>query len=520
VTLLGSNVVTGTLGMNGGTIAGGAALTVTNGGTLNFNGTSVTINGPLTNSGTINWSGSGTLYVNNNNTSSSGLIYNRAGAVFNASNDQTVATGGLGFEFFRNDGIVRKWAGLGATVFSLPFTNFGTIDAESGTIRFTSGGSLAGIYNTAAGAIIEFNGGSFIENGAVSITGVGICRLSGGSVTLANQIANFQLIGGNVALTPNFETDGTIHSLQLDGAQLVGSNIVTGTLGMNGGGVQGGSALTVASSGTLNLNGASITVNGPLTNAGTINWSSPSCSIYVDNNSNSLTGAIYNRPGGLISVLSDQSVINGAYGFEQFRNDGTIRKTISLGATTIYVPFVQTGTLDAQSGTIKFSGPYSATGGTMNFGITSLAYFGQIAFSANAPITGTVTANLNGGYSPSIGDSFNVLTYGSFSGMFAGAALPLPGQWQTNYGTTVFTITVTNVTAISAPAVLTYVSHIGGNFTMGINGPVGPAYAIEASSNLLTWIPLITNTPSVVPFTFTDTNAGSFPRRFYRVQLQ
>jgi hypothetical protein len=518
VALLSTNVVVGTLGINGGTIA--APLTVSNGAALNFNGAAVSIDGPVTNFGTINWTGTGSLFVNNNNTSLTGLIYNRTGALFNAACDLTVVSGQDGFEQFRNEGIVRKSAGFVATTFQLPFTNSGTIDAESGRISFSMGGNLAGTYNT-AGTIIEFAGGNFTENGAVSITGNGICRLNGANVTLSNQIANFQLISGNVALTPNFETDGTIHSLQLDGAQLVGTNIVTGTLGMNGGGVQAQTALTIAPAGTLNLNGGGITVAGPLTNNGTINWSSPSCSIYVNNNASSVTGGIFNNPGGLINVLNDQNLSTAQSGFELIRNDGTIRKTISVGATTINVPFVQNGLLDVQSGIISFTGPYSSTGGTMNFGITSLAYFGHINFSANAPLTGNVSANLNGVYFPSIGDTFKVLTYGSFSGSFAGAALPLPGQWQTNYTTTFFTITVTNVTAVVQPVDLMPVSYVGGSFTLQITGPVGPAYVIEASTNLLTWISLVTNTPSVVPFNYTDTNAGSsFSRRFYRIGLQ
>jgi len=39
---------------------------------------------------------------------------------------------------------------------------------------------------------------------------------------------------------------------------------------------------------------------------------------------------------------------------------------------------------------------------------------------------------------------------------------------------------------------------------------------VQASPDLSNWVSLVTNT---VPFTFTDTNNGSQPQRFYRAKL-
>jgi hypothetical protein len=36
------------------------------------------------------------------------------------------------------------------------------------------------------------------------------------------------------------------------------------------------------------------------------------------------------------------------------------------------------------------------------------------------------------------------------------------------------------------------------------------------STNLINWADISTNTPLAMPFTFSDTNAGNFKRRFYR----
>jgi hypothetical protein len=41
----------------------------------------------------------------------------------------------------------------------------------------------------------------------------------------------------------------------------------------------------------------------------------------------------------------------------------------------------------------------------------------------------------------------------------------------------------------------------------------GLNYSVQASSNLIDWVPLTTN---VAPFTFADTNSTTFTLRFYR----
>ena len=54
-----------------------------------------------------------------------------------------------------------------------------------------------------------------------------------------------------------------------------------------------------------------------------------------------------------------------------------------------------------------------------------------------------------------------------------------------------------------------------GTFRLTITGPLYSTI-IQASTNLVNWVPVYTNTP---PFTFTDTNASSYPYRFYRAVL-
>jgi hypothetical protein len=43
---------------------------------------------------------------------------------------------------------------------------------------------------------------------------------------------------------------------------------------------------------------------------------------------------------------------------------------------------------------------------------------------------------------------------------------------------------------------------------------------VEDSTNLSNWLPLMTNTLGLAPFSFNDPKWMSFPERFYRARLQ
>lgn len=77
--------------------------------------------------------------------------------------------------------------------------------------------------------------------------------------------------------------------------------------------------------------------------------------------------------------------------------------------------------------------------------------------------------------------------------------------------TTSQTATLT-VYATAAPK-LAPVSHVSGQYALALAGVPGFKYVVQASTNLVNWVPLQTNT---APFTFVDGNAGSFRQRFYR----
>jgi hypothetical protein len=73
------------------------------------------------------------------------------------------------------------------------------------------------------------------------------------------------------------------------------------------------------------------------------------------------------------------------------------------------------------------------------------------------------------------------------------------------------------VVAPLAPVTLDALGLAAGGFSLRVNGMVGPDYIIQGSISLTNWSPLVTNTPSVMPLTWTDTNVQS--SKFYRVLL-
>jgi hypothetical protein len=65
----------------------------------------------------------------------------------------------------------------------------------------------------------------------------------------------------------------------------------------------------------------------------------------------------------------------------------------------------------------------------------------------------------------------------------------------------------------TAAAKLIPASQVSSQYAVAVAGVPGFKYVVQASTNLINWVPLQTNT---APFTFVDANAGNFRQRFYR----
>jgi hypothetical protein len=58
-----------------------------------------------------------------------------------------------------------------------------------------------------------------------------------------------------------------------------------------------------------------------------------------------------------------------------------------------------------------------------------------------------------------------------------------------------------------------------GSFTFSVSAPLGRTYVLDATTNLLSWLPLVTNIASPNQPPFTDANAFQFQQRIYRGRL-
>lgn len=56
-----------------------------------------------------------------------------------------------------------------------------------------------------------------------------------------------------------------------------------------------------------------------------------------------------------------------------------------------------------------------------------------------------------------------------------------------------------------------------GTFNLHLTGTAGRSYVISASTNLLDWVPILTNSDSAAAFDYVDTNVTAYGCRFFRV---
>ncbi len=82
----------------------------------------------------------------------------------------------------------------------------------------------------------------------------------------------------------------------------------------------------------------------------------------------------------------------------------------------------------------------------------------------------------------------------------------------------IFASATVTVGSGAPPNLTNTVVSANGAFQFTVNGQNGQPYIVQASSNLLDWVPIYTNpSPFASPFTFTESNMTSYPDRFYRV---
>ncbi len=177
------------------------------------------------------------------------------------------------------------------------------------------------------------------------------------------------------------------------------------------------------------------------------------------------------------------------------QNDGV--QTVNLtGISSGAANEVQKLTVTAKSGNISLVSGLAVA-------YTSPGTNGLLSFKpvTNAVGTTTITVTVNDGSKANayfsqkfdVTVSSNIVVVASVANSARASAKPLPAALPT-------------ATLAAAP-------HNPGEFVVNLSGVKDQQYIIEASTDLVNWTPVYTNT---APFSFTDTQAGHFSQRYYR----
>jgi hypothetical protein len=357
---------------------------------------------------------------------------------------------------------------------------------------------------------------------------------------------NYIVAGGGVlnvvsnATMNGAVTVGNNGALNMDRASMFGAVTVANggliTVTNGGGTINPSSSLTVAAGGTINITQSGLAVNGPLTNAGTININNPIAAGFGSglrciNDGVTYKGGVINQGAGLINLASDSTFLNtgGDFigGHEYIVNQGTIIKSAGTNVCNVSAPFVtNSGAITVRSGFISMRPLTLQPGGSLNVGLNSATSYGSFIVTAGSgltgtqALTGTFNATLNNGYVPASGATFNVLAYGNYTGAFSSLGLPAAVNWQSNYGSTNFSL----VAGKSNPQFGTF-NLSGTNLILsGVGGSPGSNCVIRASTNLAlpvaNWSPVSTNTfDGSGQFHYTNHVSPISPRQFFIFKL-
>jgi hypothetical protein len=394
---------------NTGTFGGSqSGISFDNEGTINADvlGGTITLTGDsLTNTGNLEASNGGFLAVDYAAWSNQGHISATSGGTVDLGGLFTTAdlgsfqsqTGGI----VGVSGILDNTNGpltLNSTTGSLHLLD-GII--EGGTVNTSGGAELAAdsLYSsgtledvTLAGTLaitnssaVSVTGGLTLDNGEVDISGAGILNFDGN-----------QTLGGTGKV--DFTDSNPLNQVEAEaGATLtIGPDVtISGSAGVIGG-FPGSTGSPI-----------------DLINQGTIESLAASDGFGIDLAGTSLTnhGILKVDTSGILAI--DTSFCT---------NDGSITAA-DIGNLSAAGDFSNSGSLDVGPGSVfAITGGFTqGSSGSLEIGLagTDPTMFGEVQVGGAASLGGTLDVNLVNGFSPAVGNSFEILTFASHSGNFA-----------------------------------------------------------------------------------------------------
>jgi hypothetical protein len=431
VTGPGNLTVNGLLNWANGTMSGTGVTTIGSAGTLDIGSGGVTLGRGLDNGGTATWAG-GNFTISGGN-----AVNNLAGGTFEVTADSHVSGGST--TPINNAGLFRQTGGTAGTIVTAPFSNSGSVQVLAAALSLDLGGTHSGTFSNAPGATLNFGGGSHVLGASASVTGSGVTLLNGSGTTLSasgtfGPGTTLNVAGGAATLASSCDVSGAALNITGGGAVLVFNSAgLVSTLSLSAGTLGGGSPITVT--GPLTLAGGTVTNSlvlayGGLTLSGNTTLSgvklvNPGTAIWSAGNITGINGAVVSNLLGATFVNSfDGDLATGGGATPLFVNAGLFQKTngtAALGTTSVNFEFINTGTVEVQTNTLRYVINQQTAGLTLLDGGELSAQNQPIQISGGSLMgTGLVTvANIQ-----------NVVNSSSFSPGFPLGRLDISGNYE------------------------------------------------------------------------------------------
>ncbi|HEV7485033.1 MAG TPA: hypothetical protein VGQ65_05085 [Thermoanaerobaculia bacterium] len=406
----GALTLTGTNAWGGGTMSGSG--TTSNSGTLTMSNNigSVLDTRTFNNSGTVNYQNLGNALQLRN-----GAVFNNSN-IFDFQGDANFTCNCAVPGLFHNlgTGILKKTSGTATSIFTAPLSNDGSVQVNTGTMQFAAAGTHNGSFTPAAGASIEFDANNTF-NASSSLSGGGNIGFAFGTSTINSGTVTpvtFTVNGANVTLN----STATIGALNLhNAATLGGSGPINLTSASpisewSGGTINGSGTITVNAGANFQLDGltASMTLDSrPLVNNGNLTYSSTTNGLVLAN-----SAVITNTTGATLNLNANPGI--GVSGINNVISNAGLLQRTTAGTIGISPAVTNTGTINANLGTLAFNGGLTQTTGATNLLGGSISSPSTIALSGGTLTgNGTVSAavnNTNGIVSPGNGSTAGTLT--------------------------------------------------------------------------------------------------------------
>ncbi|MEZ4792207.1 MAG: hypothetical protein R2783_01635 [Gelidibacter sp.] len=358
--------------------------TLTNTGMLNFVGGTKAMGGTtvLNNTGTMTFkSGAGDFYLYDDP-----MINNQSDGIIDLKADNyAFYPGNGGIPVLSNAGTIRKTAGSATTYISIDMVNTGTVAVNTGTLSFDTRQKTlnGGVYNVTSGSTLLWN---TTINASNTLTGAVNGTLLWNNVVTVTGAATFDFSGS--------------------------SGISMASAALNGDGTLTNAGIFNFVGGTKNFGGATV-----FNNSGVMTYQSGAGDFYMYD-----TSVFNNLEAGVFDIKSASYIFYpGNGGGQMVNNMGLFKKSENSAITYITEPFVNSGTIDASSGTLQFSNGYNLTNtvdgiikGTATLTLPSAANFTNNGTTAPGGSPGILT--INGDYKSSTTSVLDVELNGLTSG--------------------------------------------------------------------------------------------------------